>query len=1029
MCRAGIASRIASFVTAFAALVGVQLAWALDPSLAISQHGHRAWRNFDGFGLGTITAIAQTADGYIWLATPNGLLRFDGVRSVPWSVPAGTALPADSVQALLGARDGSLWIGTVSGLIKVKDGAAEALAPLSGKTINALIEDSDGTIWAGGSARGHGLLCAVRNQYSECQGDDGRFGKEVVALHRDSANALWVAGVDQLWKWGKGPMVSYFLSGPLASLRTLTSMADGTLIVGMRGRGISQLSNGKLEPLVLPQWAANLAITKIVRDRDGGLWLGAADFGLLHLHEGKVNAYTSAQGLSGDHILDLFEDREGNLWVSTSRGLDQFRPVAAASQWSADGLNGRSRSVLAASDGSLWAGTTTGIYQMDGAGRWERRWSAMGSLYEDRRGRVWSPSPVPQSRLGYFENGRYIAATTVPPGPVDAMAEDGDGNLWIAHRRAGLLRLRTGSDAQAEVVSGKYTGPSGRISTISVDPENGSLWMGLFRGELEQLVDGEVLARYKLHQPHLFSRINHIRHGSDAAVWVATNSGLIRIKHDRISRLDTAAGLPCDRVFWSLADGQHVWLSTRCGLAQADKASLDEWAAAADSGARMTVKFKLLDHWDGVPQGITFSAIGYLTETYVFAPKMARTGDGRIWSATGDSIVAIDLKKIPFNGAPPPVHVETLVSDGIRHEARNSLRLPPLQRDVEIEYTGLSFAVPEKVQFRYKLEGRDTDWQEAGNRRQAFYTDLAPGRYHFRVKAANQNGVWNDEGATLEFSIDPAWWQTATFRAACIVIAALLFYGIYRWRIRQLSRRFGLSLEARVNERMRIARELHDTLLQTFQGLVLRLQTAHQLWPSSDGRRILAEGIDQAADAVTEGRDAVQGLRAAASESSDLAEAIRSLGQVLAADPASPAARIGVEVQGRPRSLHPIVRDDVFRIAGEALRNAFRHAHPTQVEVELRYDECELRVRVRDDGRGMDQGVARRGREGHFGLHGMRERAKLIGGKLTFWTRLGAGTAVELSVPAARAYAPTAEATTPSRKGASNDPSASIIDT
>lgn len=1014
--------RFAFPLLAFWAVAQAPLAWALNPSLEISQHGHRAWRNLDGFGLGTITAIAQTADGYLWLATPNGLLRFDGVRSTPWPAPSGTPLAADSVQALLGSRDGSLWVGTVRGLIRVKDGAVEAPAPMGDTTVNALAEDADGTVWAGGSTGGKGVLCALRKQGSQCEGDDGRFGSEIVALHFDAANTLWVAGVDRVWQRGAEPEAGHALSSPVAALRTLTSMPDGKLIVGMRNRGIVTLSDGKLEPLALSPLAAKLVVTKILRDRDGGLWIGGADIGLLHLYDGKVSTYTSAQGLSGDHILDLFEDREGNVWASTSRGLDQFRPVAAASQWSANGLNGRSRSVMAASDGSLWAGTTTGIYQMDSSGRWERRWGAMGSLYEDRQGRVWSPSPVPQSGLGYFENGRYVAAPGVPPGPVDAMAEDASGNLWIAHRQAGLLRLRQRSDAPAEHVSGKYTGSSGRISMMSVDPDDNSLWLGLYGGSVEKLVDGHVRARYKLDEPHLFSRINQLRKDADGTVWVATSSGLVRMKGERLSRLDASSGLPCDRVFWSLADAQSIWLSMRCGLVQADKAELDAWAAAADRGVRTKVNFRLLDHWDGVPQGITYSAIGYLTDTYVFTPKMARTQDGRIWNVTGDSIVAVDPKRIPFNETPPPVHVEALVSDGARHEARNSLRLPPLQRNLEIEYTGLSLAVPEKVQFRYKLEGRDADWQDAGNRRQAFYTDLAPGHYRFHVTAANESGLWNREGDTLAFSIAPAWWQTSFFRVACVVAAALLLYGVYRWRIGQLSRRFSLSLEARVNERMRIARDLHDTLLQTFQGLVLRLQTAHQLLPHGEGRRILEEGIDLAADAITEGRDAVQGLRSA-SESSDLPEAIRALGQILVSDPNSPPARIGVEVHGRPRALHPVVQDDVFRIVGEALRNAFRHAHPTQVEIEIRYDDRELSVRVRDDGKGMERTVARRGRDGHFGLHGMRERAKLIGGNLSFWTLLGAGTAVDLCVPAARAYA------TDAINGVANHQAAKTADT
>src|SRR5262249_30898570 len=311
-----------------------------------------------------------------------------------------------------------------------------------------------------------------------------------------------------------------------------------------------------------------------------------------------------------------------------------------------------------------------------------------------------------------------------------------------------------------------------------------------------------------------------------------------------------------------------------------------------------------------------------------------------------------------------------------------------------------SLVAPEKMQFKYKLEGRDRDWIDAGNRRQAFYTDLDPGSYRFRVIASNNSGVWNEQGATLEFSVAPAYWQTWWFRGLVIAALAALLWTLYRWRVRQIGREFSLTLDARVAERTRIARELHDTLLQGFHGVLLRFQTALELLPQrpNDARQILASTIDQAAAAITEGRDAVQGLRISATETNDLADSIRALADELAEEG---GGNVGVrmEVQGAARPLHPIVRDEIFRIASEALRNAFRHAGAQQIEVELRYDPRELRLRVRDDGRGIESAVlSAGGREGHFGMQGMRERAKGIGGRLTVWSAAGSGTEVELSV-------------------------------
>jgi signal transduction histidine kinase len=326
---------------------------------------------------------------------------------------------------------------------------------------------------------------------------------------------------------------------------------------------------------------------------------------------------------------------------------------------------------------------------------------------------------------------------------------------------------------------------------------------------------------------------------------------------------------------------------------------------------------------------------------------------------------------------------------------------------VEIDYTALSFAVPQKVRFRYKLEGRDMDWQEAGTRRQAFYTDLRPRTYRFHVIACNNDGVWNEAGATLDFSIVPAWYQTNWFRALCATLFLALLWAAYQLRVRHLHTQFDMTLEARVGERTRIARELHDTLLQSFHGLLLRFQAVDNMLPEGQAKQKLESVIDQAAQAITEGRDAVQELRSSTVETNDLAGAIRTIGEELAADETNQGSAVfQVEVEGTPRNLHPILRDEVYRIAAEALRNAFRHALARTIEVEIRYDEKQFRVRVRDDGKGFDSKVfSGDGRPGHYGVPGMHERARLIGGKLAVWSELDAGTEIGLSIPAATAYA------------------------
>jgi signal transduction histidine kinase len=482
------------------------------------------------------------------------------------------------------------------------------------------------------------------------------------------------------------------------------------------------------------------------------------------------------------------------------------------------------------------------------------------------------------------------------------------------------------------------------------------------------------------------------------------------LKNNRVATLTSKNGLPCDAVHWVMKDDDNsLWLYMACGLVRIARSELEAWAAAVDKekDTTRTIQAKVFDSSDGVRN---------LSIPSHYSPQVAKSSDGRLWFLPFDGASVIDPHHIPVNKVPPPVHVEQVTADrktywqNLSGDASSSPpRLPPLVRDLTIDYTALSFVAPEKVLFRYKLEGMDHDWQDVGNRRQAFYTNLSPGNYRFRVAACNNSGVWNEAGTFLDFSIAPAYYQTTWFRMSCAAGFLALLWGIYRLRIQQLQHQFAIGLEARVNERTRIARELHDTLLQSFQGLILRFQAATNLLPERpvEAKQRFESAIDQAAQAVTEGRDAVQGLRSSTVETNDLAMAISALGEQLAADGTiADSALFRMAVEGTPRNLHPILRDEVYRIAGETLRNAFRHAQARQIEVEIHYDAQQFRLRVRDDGKGIDPEILGEDpRPGHFGLHGMRERAKIVGGQLDVWSELDSGTEVELSIPASRAYA------------------------
>jgi len=400
---------------------------------------------------------------------------------------------------------------------------------------------------------------------------------------------------------------------------------------------------------------------------------------------------------------------------------------------------------------------------------------------------------------------------------------------------------------------------------------------------------------------------------------------------------------------------------------------------------------------------------GVRSQSYVSVVQdVTKASDGRIWYLAYDGVSVIDPVHVPFNKVPPPVHIEQVIADGNTYEAENGLRLPPLIRNLAIDYAALSLVAPEKVRFRYKLEGYDSDWQEAGNRRQAFYTNLPPRPYRFLVMAANNSGVWNEEGALLQFSITPAFYQTTWFGIASVAVVLTLLWVVYQLRVRQLAHQFTMTLDARVTERTRIARELHDTLLQSFHGLLLRFQSVLKMLPERpvEARQRLESAVDQAAAAITEGRDAVQGLRSSAVQTNDLANGITAIAQELTAVAATADSPIiDVDVQGGPCDLNPIVRDEAYRIAGEALRNAFRHSGARRISVEIKYDKRQFSLQVRDDGKGFDEeSVTRAAVAGHFGLPGMRERAEVVGGRLEVWSKVNFGTQIQLSIPAAIAY-------------------------
>ena len=1009
-------------VTIIALLIaGCRPALGLDPSLDITQYAHTAWTIRDGFFKGSIFSIAQTPDGYLWLGTEFGLVRFDGVRTIPLPPPSDKRLLAGGIHRLLAAKDGTLWIGAFVGVVSLKDGELVSHPELGKDGVMSLFEDRDGTVWAGSLWAPKGRLCAFRGRSAQCYGDDGALGHFVSDVLQDPSGTLWVGSQSGLWRWRPEPSRRYEIplqkpasespgmGGP-GQISALNQADDGRLLIATYGAGLLQLAGDKVQRYPIRAAAnprrtlkdAELNSNLLLRDRDGGLWIGTVERGLIHVHQGRTDVFTTSNGLSGDVILSLFEDREGNIWVGTSGGLDRFRELPFTNISAREGLSSDdTQSVLAAADGSVWVGTHDGLTRWkDGQPTVFRMASglpddAIQSLYQDHAARIWVATG---HGLAQFQRNRLAPSNAVRVRDVHWITGDKAGNLWLSEDR-GLLHLRDGT--LVEQISWPETGRPESAKVLLSDDEGG-VWLGFWSdGGVAYIKEGKVRASYTIANGLTEGPVADFHFGSDGALWISTEwGGLNRLKDGRIVALTSKNGLPCDVIHWATEDDDGAfWLYTACGLVRIQRTQLEAWIA----DPKRRIETAVWDAADGIRLR-SFAASRY-------GPRAAKASDGKLWFVTGEGVQVIDPRHLNANQLPPPVHIEEVVADkktylrNIMGTPATAQRLPARTHDLQINFTALSLVAQEKVKFKYKLEGQDSDWREIVNTRQVQYTNLAPGSYRFRVIACNNSGVWNEQGATLDFVIPPAWYQTNWFYTLCAAAFLATLWVAYQLRMRQLAYQFNLRVEERVRERTRIARDLHDTLLQSFHGLLLRFQTGINLLGTrpGDGRKLLEDAVEDASQAIAEGRDAIAGLRTTV-EKNDLDLAIETVGQEIAASQES-SAQFRLSVEGTPRELHPILRDEVYRLATEALRNSFRHAAPNNVEVEIRYDAEYLRLRVRDDGKGINEEVLRReGRQGHYGLHGMRERATVVGGELTIWTELNSGTEIELVIPAAKAY-------------------------
>ncbi|MGJ5814438.1 sensor histidine kinase [Paludibaculum fermentans] len=964
-------------------------AMAVDPNRAMSQYVRDRWGTESGFPKGAVYDIAQTADGYLWFGTEKGLVRFDGT-SFQLIRDSNSNLTVGHVLGLMGDRDGGLWVRLRRPtLLRYKDGRFENVMAALGRrtsTVTAMGRMQDGAllVWV---LEGEGSAIKYEGNRFETQvTTTGLSRSPVMSVSETTPGTIWIgtrdAGLFRLQR-GKAEAVAEGLPDP--KINCLLSTREGQLWVGT-DNGIAHWDGHKLVTAKLPVFPAPVRALALTRDRDENIWVGTNAQGLIRLNAHGVSLLDDVSKHSFEAVTAVFEDREGNIWMGSASGVERLRDSVFVTYGEPEGLPSENS----------------------------------GPVFPESAGRTWF-APV-DGGLYKLENGKVSAVQAEGLGRDVVYSIGGaPGELWVGRQRGGLTGLRV----ERGVLTAKtYTKANGlaQNSVYAVHRgRDGSVWAGTLSGGVSHLEHGRF-TNFKVTDGLASNTVSSILEGADGTMWFATPQGLSALVQGRWRTFSKKDGLPSESVSSLAEDANGVlWIGTSAGLAYyrggriqkvaGDYAALKEpiLGLAIDqrgslwlSGSNRVLRVQCGLLLKGAPPAEALREFGWAdglhsVEGVKRHRSVAADPDGRIWFSMNRGLSVVDPVRQTIVSAPSIAHIQSLAADGAAVALGNPARVPARRQRITFGFVGLSLSVPERVRFRYALDGFDRGWSEPTPAHEAVYTNLGPGPYRFRVIASNVDGVWNGNEATLKFEIEPAVWQTWWFRLCGAALLILMIVALYRLRLMQLTGQLNMRFEERLAERTRIAQDLHDTLLQGFLSASMQLHVAADTLPDESPAKTRLERILKLmSQVIEEGRNAVQGLRSQRSEIHDLDQAFSRIQQELGIQE---DINFRVIVQGRPQSMHPILRDEVYRIGREAVVNAFRHAQARSIEVELEYTAKQFRFLVRDDGCGIDPHVLKQGREGHWGLPGMRERAEWIGAKLHVYSSPTAGTEVELSVP------------------------------
>lgn len=972
-----------------------------------------SWGQREGLPAGNVWALAQDHEGYLWVGSDGGLLRFDGVRFSPWQVDQMARKP-QPVRALHVARDGSVWVGygNTGGIARIRGdrtdtfGAAEGVP---GAAFMVVIEDLDGTVWAGGERGWFGFAGGRWEHWGE---DRGLPEAAVYSAFVDGIGRFYVGTATGIFRRDRNEQ--RFTQVEIIDADTEEPTEAG--LVGRFQRSFTEDASGRVPATVggLPRsfvedpdgrvlvndWSNGFHVVgeaqrpagvdergrgyRLLLDRRRNLWVGTIGQGLWRVHMKQpgtlqVERASSLTGLPSDGVGALIEDKDDNIWAGTTEGLSRLTPRRVSQLTDQGFVTG----IEMTPDHHVWVGTDDALIRFSPGDSESPSLrvplgATLRTMHADARGTIWIATDRWLARMP--------AGTTAPqviPGgnAIDLIASDSNGGAWLYDQSQQLLRWSHGAVTAVDLPPAVA---EARIKVLYTD-RRGRLWAALADGRIAiRDLDG-AFSVYGHEDGLGAGACRQIFEDDDGFIWLAAIGGLSRYDGTRFVTVRSDHGFPVSDLTAIAEDDVHtLWIGTGFGLLRVARTDFDEVVAGKLQG----ISYSSYDRSDG---------LAGLPHAYNNNGRVVRASDGRLWFVTSRGLSIVDPRAFRNPPARHPLTFEYVIADETRMAARGGLRLPARTSRLEIGYSELNLSAPLRTRFRYKLEGFDADWVDAGTRRTAFYTNLPPRQYTFRVLASAPNGTWTDPGAALEFSIAPTFYQTTGFMVAAAAAVGLAVWGIWQMRLRQMRRQFALIL----GERVRLSRELHDTLLQGLVGVALQFDAiAADVEASAPGmQRGFIRMRKQIEEYIREARQSILELRSQQLRHRNLVSALRHAGEHLTG---GGAIRFELEVVGEPRTSSRRVEDELLRIGQEAINNAARHAQPTVIRVVVTYTDDAIGLQISDDGCGFDQhAVLVEAAGDHYGLISMRERAEEIGGSLEITSRRNHGTNVRALVPLA----------------------------